>query len=231
MVCQSLVSPQEFRWKDAKDYCSSLLLGGIKDWRLPSAIELVSLLDFTTENPTVDGSAFPVTPSRRFWSSSPFATVSEPAVSWCVDFGGGATTTFPLDSGLAVRCVHGAIPLPSQHYEIASGVVTDNATKLQWQQALGSSQMTFAEASAYCQSLNLNGSGWRLPSIKELQTIVDRKRVGPSIDPFVFSQTPGLVFWSSSPAAGGNPWGVHFGIYGVTVNKSTAPDFAVRCVR
>ncbi|MBU1060695.1 MAG: DUF1566 domain-containing protein [Proteobacteria bacterium] len=43
---------------------------------------------------------------------------------------------------------------------------------------------TWQEALAYCSTSSLRGhNDWRLPSINEMQSIVDYTRMGPSIDP------------------------------------------------
>jgi hypothetical protein len=53
---------------------------------------------------------------------------------------------------------------------------------------------------------------WRLPSIKELASIVDLSLTSPAIDPVAFPATPLLSFWSASPyaAIGNIAWDVSF---------------------
>lgn len=56
-------------------------------------------------------------------------------------------------------------------------------------------------------------SGWRLPTVKELGSIVDRRGTVMAIDSTVFPATPYRLFWSSSPVVGdsGSAWCVSFG--------------------
>ena len=65
---------------------------------------------------------------------------------------------------------------PAGRYTTSSGTVYDTKTKLTWQQAVAPGTYAWAGAKAYCAGLNLGGTGWRLPTIKELQTIesIDR---------------------------------------------------------
>jgi len=53
---------------------------------------------------------------------------------------------------------------------------------------------------------------WRLPNIRELQTIVDRSVYDPAIDTAAFPNTPASLFWSASAYANGiyTAWGVGF---------------------
>lgn len=75
-----------------------------------------------------------------------------------------------------------------------AGTVTDNATGLTWMQADSGSGMNWESALAYCESYSAAGfDDWRLPSAKELQSIVDYSRSpattnSPAIDP-IFAST------------------------------------------
>lgn len=53
-------------------------------WRLSNVKELASLADKGCQNPAIDNVAFPNTPSKWYWSSSPY--VENAAVTWMVLF-------------------------------------------------------------------------------------------------------------------------------------------------
>ena len=75
-------------------------------------------------------------------------------------------------------------PGPHVYQDNRDGTVTDKCTNLVWQQATNPTFLLFADAQAYCATLTLdNKSDWRLPTIFELQTIVDYGRVDPPTDP------------------------------------------------
>ena len=93
---------------------------------------------------------------------------------------------------------------------------------------------TWVEAKAYCASLALGGlSGWRLPAVTELSTIVDfTVTSGATIDATAFPNTPADDFWTSSPSAGysGYEWVVSF-IDGALYSPDVDVNDRVRCVR
>jgi hypothetical protein len=71
---------------------------------------------------------------------------------------------------------------PAGRFTASGGIVHDSKTGLDWQQVVSSTKYTYANAMAYCSgnTAALAGSGWRLPSIKELQTLVDDSVASPS---------------------------------------------------
>ena len=93
---------------------------------------------------------------------------------------------------------------PAGHYTVNGATVTDNKTKLVWQQTPAPTVMTWADAKSYCAgaavSAALGGTGWRLPTVKELQSLVDYSVAsgGPTIDSTYFPNTPATYYWSTS---------------------------------
>jgi hypothetical protein len=137
-----------------------------------------------------------------------------------------------LALGAATLAATAAAEAPPGRYVVEEGTVTDSRTRLTWQRAPDLTPRPWSQAEAYCGSLDLHGKGWRLPSVKELLTIVDESRWGPAIDPVAFPSTPSDHFWTSSSLATFPMfvWTVYFG-------KGTAAFFEVgnprlvRCVR
>jgi Protein of unknown function (DUF1566) len=115
----------------------------------------------------------------------------------------------------------------------ASAIVLDTKTKLTWQQTPASTPMAWADAQTYCAGVGstLDGTGWRLPTVKELLTLVDYARVAPAIDPTAFPDTPNTFFWSATLASSvTQAWDVVFGDGSTSINN-TATTNDVRCVR
>ena len=142
----------------------------------------------------------------------------------CTVFGAGLAL---LASGVTDRAAANA---PVGRYAIASGEVLDTQTGLVWQQASSTTKMSWADAQTYC------GGAWRVPSMKELQTLVDETRGGPALDTEAFadvSAASGYEYWSSSPVAGLSSiawWYVEFE-WGHDSYGNPDSQVRVRCVR
>ena len=74
---------------------------------------------------------------------------------------------------------------------------------------------------------------WRLPDVKEMQSIVDYGRYRPSIDTNRFPNTPDVLFWTASPNAyySDYSWFVGFGFGFVNDGSRNHYRYAVRLVR
>jgi hypothetical protein len=232
---------------EAEAYC----LSKAGHWRLPTVLELVSLVDVTTVNPALDHTAFPppagsvgILPSAT-WTST---TALNGDANYIVTLYSGATG-YQLVSltSAKVLCVS-STPAPGfvskcypQRYEAQSDGVLDVATGLVWQQQVDSGSYTFSAAPAYCAA---RGSGWRVPSIKELLTTVDFSANWPSVPAIDSTVFPGVMlptpfgpwsqqFFASTKAAPAfaDPWVVDYG--SGTAKAYTAPNspLQVRCVR
>lgn len=110
LTWQQAVSNGSYAWSSAgaagsaQDYCQSLQLGGSSSgWRLPTMKELISIVDVSTDNPAIDGTAFPEAPATSFWTSSPSAINA--SLAWAVSFDDGSSAYFAAGNAFAVRCV------------------------------------------------------------------------------------------------------------------------------
>ena len=140
------------------------------------------------------------------------------------------------DASYATGC-----PSEGRFTDNEDGTVTDNCTGLQWQKDTadvnGDGQSTdqdyavWCDALAYCENLSFAGhDDWRLPNVRELQSIVDYGRVVPAIDP-VFGALSSF-YWSSTSYAVFplNAWLVHFHIGHVDLGHKGG-GYYVRAVR
>src|SRR5208283_2194968 len=108
---------------------------------------------------------------------------------------------------------------------------------LTWQQGEISTEefanMTWYNALSYCEGLTLGGnSDWRLPNIKELESITDYTTYDPAINTTFFPDAQAYYYWSSTTNSGytGSAWDVFFG-YGNVYSYSKSYTNYVRCVR
>jgi hypothetical protein len=237
---QRAVDPASYTQADAVAYCNGLTLAGYTDWRLPSRIELVTLVDYlvASPGPTIDTTAFPGTPGAGFGSASSVA--SSPSDMWSVYFYGGIVSYNAVTYSYRARCVRGndavgvSPGVPAGHFtDVGDGTVRDNLTGLVWQQGFSPSGQSQAASATYCSTLTVpSGGGWRLPTVAELQTLVDETAASPSIASAYFPSTVEEVFWSSSSVAGApsDGWDVDF-YGGIAGSFSVAATYRARCVR
>jgi RNA polymerase sigma factor (sigma-70 family) len=232
LVWQRTPAPSTYTFSQAKTYCAGLTLAG-GGWHLPSRIELMSIVDTAESGPAIDSAAFPGTPAQFFWTSSPWAVTKTPLRAWVINFYEGMESNAAFETGTyQVRCVQSADGTEMPDYQIADGMVTDPATGLTWQRSTSSATMSATAATTYCAALNLGGYSWRLPSEKELATLVDETRVSPAIDVSAFPDTAPDVWYWSSTIASPNPterWALNYND-GFAYFRSSSSTSYVRCV-
>ena len=196
--------PPTMPWPQATAYCAGLTLAGRSDWRLPSRIELVSLVDYTQVLPAIDAAAFPSTPAEAFWTSTTgdggYNNVRE------VTFVYGKTDWLNESFMGRVRCVRAEPPHgdPLARFTLTAETALDTGTGLMWPRVFtfGTDEFySFDEAPAHCAGLVLGGfTDWRVPSIKELQTLVFEGKNNPALDPIAFpsATSEAYDYWSSN---------------------------------
>lgn len=252
----------ESTWDTAVANSATVNTGGYTDWRLPTRSEAFSILNHAN-NPAVNPTYFPnhpVAAAGYWWTSDIFG--SDATRVWCTNSGGGLGAhpkTETLSAGgtlrFHARYVRGKPPTNGHNYvNNGDGTITDTDTELMWTQ-VPSSAMNWTSAISYAEGLTTGGyNDWRLPNIKELQTLVDitlatstsAATALTSIQRTLFPAATATAYWSSTPlrSGGGAPtqaWLAEFGVNTTSTPSrnsqgilsyepfaSTYPVFAVR---
>jgi hypothetical protein len=233
-------------WSQAETHCKLLKWADKTGWRLPTRMELLSIVDYSVVLPSVDGALFLDTAPDPYWTSSPSMYVPEPPgkAFWRVSFAEGGS--FPgmasSDAG-KVRCVRGGAPPVAAgpgpacyRYDLTAATARDVETRLTWERAGSDQPLLRDEAAERCAKLQITGKTWRLPTVAELASILDEEKPdAPRLDPVAFSAGAGDAadwYWSSTGDAvdpGAAAWSIRVQ-YG-TVSELASPGPAyVRCV-
>jgi hypothetical protein len=140
----------------------------------------------------------------------------------------GQTISFAAgDDAATAQGVSPSYTGPTQHPTYTSDyTTTDNYTGLVWRScsegqtgagcAGGASTSSFAAGSASCSALNAMNAGngyagstnWRLPTMRELLTLLDYSLAVYTINTAIFPNTANFAYWSSTPYPpnGGFAW-------------------------
>ncbi len=190
-------------WSQASQYCESLTTGGYDDWRMPTLKELWSIRDFSTGWPWIDTDYFNLTGDgtqmnqHHSWTSDQYLVESEYQNEqvqgnpyWIVNDWTGHIKA--MSGARYVRAVRGNTTYGINEFvDNGDETVTDNATGLMWSQDDNGEYLYWKEALAYAEAATIAGyDDWRLPNIKELQSIADNSVTEiPAMDTSVFNLT------------------------------------------
>ncbi|MDD2717370.1 MAG: DUF1566 domain-containing protein [Candidatus Wallbacteria bacterium] len=170
-----------YTWSDAQDVYLAKLnaqkYGGFADWRIPNKDELRSIVDYGKLNPSVDLKYFPDCQVAFYWCAEDYQM--QPYFGWGIFFGLGSGIAYSKKVPRHVRAVRGGFsgmfgkPQLTRFKDNGDGTITDMATNLMWQQ--GENQRTnWYDALEKCRKMDLAGyTDWRMPNIKELNTILN----------------------------------------------------------
>lgn len=210
LMWQQVPVSRTFTWYEAAEYCNSLELGGYDDWRLPGAKELYSIENFENGWPYLDTTYFKlasgrITKDEQYWTSNHYVGTTVEGredAAFGINFVTGHIKAYPANAsgpigGKYVRAVRGDQYGTNDFVDNGDGTVTDKATGLMWSK-IDFGPFDWPTALHFADTSTFAGySDWRLPDVKELQSIVDYSRspsatdaanVGPAIDP-LFSCT------------------------------------------
>jgi hypothetical protein len=231
----------EMTFENAASYCNDLVLGGFSDWRLPTCMELFSINNLGKVNPALFTMYFTSTTAEYWWCDK--IRADDITKVWVVNAGGGIgahpkseTVSAGGTKSFNTRAVryHDMKVTPEDHFtDNSDGTVTDNFTELSWQKVKSSSTYTWEEALVYANDLSLaNFSDWRLPNIKELQSLNDESLFKPSFNKTFFTGIISGNFWSVTTLiqSTGKAWDINVDYGIVSYNDKTLKENII-CVR
>ncbi len=210
-------------------------------WRLPSVVELSTLVDYGRHLPAIDPRLAGTRP-ENYWTSTPVSSGS--TQTWTVKFDFGEVV--PVGNGHAafVRCVHGhmasadagdpgrirrAGPLVAE-----GATVRDEAMGLEWQREDDGVRRSWQEGLAYCAGLDLAGrTGWHMPNVAELRSIVEYGAAsGGAVTDRAFTNARQDLYWTSTPNDGIPTLALSLSFNLGVIDGVTVTGLAyVRCVR
>lgn len=231
----------EMTIENAIVYCDTLALGGYIDWRLPNAHESFSILNHQHSNPALDNLVFTTTLAEYWWTSVRQANDSNKV--WVTNSGGGIGNHPKIETisagGIkrfhtrAVRDITSPSVIPNHFTNNGDGTVTDNITNLIWQQIPNVDTLTWEQSLLYADSLSLIGfNDWRLPNIKELQSINDESLINPSLNANFFTGITAKKYWSSTTLPNQTPKAWYLDTqFGITTYDLKTLQHNLICVR
>jgi len=195
---------EKISFVDAQIKAEKSTLGGFDDWRIPSIKELYSLILFSGESggesakilfldtryfiqPLGDVSRGEREIDAQTWSSTVYSgkTMLREETQFGVNFIDGRIKGYPkydprtkTPNKMYFRFVRGNTKYGKNEFiDNGDGTISDLSTGLMWQKKDSGKGMSWQEALFYAEGLDIAGyMDWRLPSAKELQSIVDYSR-------------------------------------------------------
>jgi hypothetical protein len=162
---------------------------GIVNWRLPCRRELFSLISHQKINPALpDGHPFTDVFSGYYWTSSTCRRLTDQA--WYIHLGGGRIFRGMKHCSYMVWPVAGPQhhdKLVSNRFMVEGTTVRDRLTSQMWLRSIGEMEhpLKWEKALATIDALNAQKAGvyadWRLPNIRELESLVDLNCHSPAL--------------------------------------------------
>ncbi len=206
-------------WREALEFVHEMNQSnhyGYSDWRIPERSELFSLVSHVCINPSLpEESPFSHVFPSYYWTNSACSRL--PDQSWCVHLGGARVgkainhRTYLLwpvrgeiDAGLLKFDHNNHNAGAMRRFQAAPNTVSDHRTGLMWMRNadLANAPVRWPDALQLIQKLNktkrFGYDDWRLPNIRELESICDLSVHSPAISKSDWFENIQAYYWSST---------------------------------
>ena len=167
-------------YEEAKNYCSTLGIGGYNDWRLPTVSELATITDYSAAQHIYSG--FTNT-TGRYWTKEGLLFSSAD----------GTFSPTSTDTPAQIKCVHdkeAMCPICGKNFKVltfSNFIITaiNENTFVFWYLDNTIPEQSWKNALAVCQGIDFKGlNKMRLPTVNELITLIDTVNGGSLISGF-----------------------------------------------
>ena len=220
----TMTFPQAYR------YCKNLTINKYANWRVPTIEELYTIVDYNSSNPALKSEFKHISPNG-YWSANSYQLDNNLIIG--MNFNDGSDGVSRKTNLQHTICVRGDFST-NHSFSKENDIVLDTKTNIEWQDNNDTKNkfLTYEEANSYCKNLILsNKNNWRIPTLKELHSIVDRGNFMPSINQS-FSNTNSRFYWTSTLYKDDNKkvWTILF-TDGNDYQKIKDKKAYIRCVR
>ena len=246
LVWSRNAAPSEFpmSWAEAFDYVAGLnelSYLGISQWRLPFRSEFYSLISYQHINPALPkGHPFTDVFSGYYWTATSSSRLMDQA--WYIHLGGGRIYRGMKEGSYMVWPVTGPKPddmLMPDRFVFVNNTLQDRMTRRIWLRSEYNvaRHVTWRDAFGVIDKLNTQRAGghgdWRLPNIRELESLVDLNRDSPALPSAAIRGDVAEGYWSSTTSAYEKryAWVLYTRDGAIGVGYKSQPDFCVWAVR
>lgn len=247
-TCQGMPGALTFSQAQSKNGVTSF--ASQSDWRVPTIRELISIVDYSKSNPSIDSTAFPNQPPSYTWSSSAYTFAG--SFKWAVSFLNGLVSGTPQEQAFSLRMVRGgskpamlSLARPASDYvDVGNGAVSHTPTGLMWQRCkfgqtwvnntcTGTPTLLTWPNARVATSALAGYADWRLPTQQELNSLIDYTRDRPATNTTWFGTNgTDAVVWSNDEIPNGSPSALGLNLdYGFTQAMDKGNQRAIRFVR
>ncbi len=211
MICEIA-----FSWQEAFDFVTDMNANarfGLNHWRLPDRDELFSLISHARINPAiVEPDQFCNIFNGYYWTATPCDQY--PRQAWTIHLGGGRVVKGMIHGSYMVWPVHDSpdklqvsakISDPAgTRFQASQDTVSDNATGLTWLRHadIMGKAVRWTDALSHILQMNtekwLGFQDWRLPNIRELESLTDMSLHSPAIAGWDWFRSIRPFYWSGT---------------------------------
>ena len=225
-------SKENYTFDEAQRYCRDYDDGGWRTLKIYELFELSGDARFSEGRSYWSANSVISGPSRSSTGSEGDAVIEGTTHGYSAYLKEGDITISPADKQLGVICSDTPQPKRKADFEKTSEGIVDKESEILWQLLDATDKKAkydFESAQERCESMELSGREWRLPTLDELYGIVSYEHTSPSVDRELFGIMMSRYYWSDDEFGDDEAYVVGFKLGSVATSSKKNSSY-IRCV-